>query len=229
MNTRKNIMMSKLLGILALTVSFLTPTFVNAAASYSIELEDAGNSIRDQASLQRGAILFAQKCMACHGAKYIRYNRVARDLGWTDEEVLEKLGKTKNKVVDNMMGGMAPAVAKAAFGTEVPDLSLMSRLKGTDYIYTFLRSFYLNKETGKMDNHLLKGTVMPNVMPMPADEKMLAQYDQDTRDLSNFLEYVGEPAKLERLELAPKVLAFLFVLLILTYLLKKEYWRDIKK
>jgi len=217
--------MKKLIAVLTLSLSLFSGSAFTAGVK--LDLESANNDIMDIESLKRGAVLFSQKCMSCHGVKYMRYNRVAADLDWTDEEALKALGKTRNKAVDNMMGGMAPNVAKAAFGTEVPDLSLMARVKGTDYIYTFVRGWEKDPETGKLDNKLLKGTVMPNIFPKPSDESKLEKYDQDTRDLANFLEYVGEPAKLERLNLAPKVLAFLFVLLILTFLLKREYWRDV--
>lgn len=208
-------------------VAMMAPTTASAAGP-KLDLEKANNSILDQDSLRRGAIIFANRCMSCHSVKYMRYNRLAKDLGWSDEEALKKLNKTRNKPVDNMMGAMPAAAAKAAYGTEIPDLSLMARVKGTDYIYTFIRGFELNKETGKWDNKLLKGTVMPNIMPKPPTEKGMEQYDQDTRDLANFLEYVGEPAKLKRLDLGWKVMLFLLVLIVLTYLLKKEYWRDVK-
>lgn len=199
------------------------------AAGPKLDLEAANNDILDTASLQRGAILFATKCMSCHSVKYMRYNRVARDLGWTDEEVLEKMKKPGSKVVDNMMSSMSPKIAKMSFGTEVPDLSLMARLKGTDYIYTFLRSFEFDKTKGKFDNKILPGTVMPNIMPMPPEgTEMRAKYDEEVKDLSNFLEYVGEPAKTKRLDLGWKVMLFLFILFVVLYLLKKEYWRDVQ-
>lgn len=220
----KNIILASILSSLMLV---LVPS-ISFGAGPKMDVEDAENSIHDTMSLQRGAVIFANQCMACHSVKYMRYNRVAMDLGWTDEEVLEALGKTKNKAVDYMMASMSPEVAKMAFGGEVPDLSLMSRLKGTDYIYSFLRNFKLDTETGKWDNKYLKGTTMPNIMPRPTDEAAMEQYDQDTRDVANFLEYVGEPAKLKRQDLGWKVMLFLFIMFIFAYLLKREYWKDIK-
>jgi len=113
-------------------------------------------------------------------------------------------------------------------GKTPPDLSLMARLRGTDYIYSFLRGFELDETTGEWDNKLLQGTSMPHVLENMQRHFKPEDYVQSTRDIANFLEYVGEPAKLQRYDLGWKVLAFLFLLIILTYLLKKEYWRDVK-
>lgn len=197
------------------------------AAGPSIELDKAENNLRDQDSLQRGAVLFSNYCMACHSTKYMRYNRIARDIGWSDEEVISKMAYGQAKVVDDVMTRMMPGIGTEVLGTEPPDLSLMARLKGTDYIYTFLRSYEMNEE-GKWDNTVLKGTSMPHVLEGVQRYSSEEEFDQAVRDIANYLEYVGEPAKLERYDLGWKVIAFLLVLLWLTYLLKKEYWRDIK-
>lgn len=221
-----NVLFKKIKSILLSALILFPLTSFSSGAS--IHLEKANNSIHDTASLQRGAVLFTTMCMTCHSVKYMRYNRVAQDLGWTDKEVLKKLNKTNNRVVDSMMGSMSEEVAVAAFGTKVPDLSLMARLKGADYIYTFLRSFELDLKTGRFNNHVLPGTVMPNIMPKPKGEEALKEYNQKTRDLVNFLEYVGEPAKLKRHDLGWKVMLFLFIMFIFAYLLKKEYWKDVE-
>ena len=208
-----------------LLLSFVAP--VQAAGGPAIELDPANNNLRDNDSLQRGAVLFSNYCMACHSAKYIRYNRIARDIGWTDEAVVEKMTHGLNKVVDNVETRMVDGVAMDVLGTVPPDLSLMARLKGTDYIYTFLTKYYQD-EKGNWNNHVLEGTSMPNVLEGIQRHAEPAEFQQAARDISNFLEYVGEPSKLERLDLGWKVIAFLLVLLLLTYLLKREYWRDIK-
>ncbi len=218
--------MKKLVTIFSLLLlPLVTP--VQAAGGPSIELKPAENNLRDQDSLQRGAVLFSNYCMACHSVKYMRYNRIARDIGWTDEEVVSKMAYGLNKVVDTVETRMLDGVAMDVLGTEPPDLSLMSRLKGTDYIYTFLTDYYQD-EKGNWDNHVLKGTSMPNVLEGIQRHAEPEEYQQAARDIANFLEYVGEPAKLDRLDLGWKVIAFLLVLLLLTYLLKREYWRDIK-
>ncbi|MBN2866429.1 MAG: cytochrome c1 [Thiotrichales bacterium] len=214
---------------LILLFSFLlaVPFTVQSAGGPSIELEEAGNNLRDKDSLQRGAELFTNYCMACHSVKYMRYNRIARDIGWTDEEVIAKMSFGMNKVVDHVMTRMPEGVAMESMGVEPPDLSLMSRLKGTDYIYTFLRAYYQD-ENGNWNNKALVGTSMPNVLEGMQRHASEEDYAQAVRDLSNFLEYVGEPSKVQRYDLGWKVIAFLLVLLLLTYLLKREYWRDIK-
>lgn len=217
--------MKKLFLLISLSVMAVLPQ-ANAAGP-SIELDKAENNLRDQDSLQRGAQLFTNYCMACHSIKYMRYNRIARDIGWTDEEVIAKMSFNQAKVVDDVLTRMEPGVGTEVLGTEPPDLSLMARLKGTDYIYTFLRSYQMDEE-GKWDNSVLKGTSMPHVLEGVQRYSSQEEYDQAARDISNFLEYVGEPAKLERHDLGWKVIAFLLFLLLLTWLLKKEYWRDIK-
>lgn len=215
---------------LAIVFSLLLLPFTVSvqAAGPSIDLTPAENNLRDQDSLQRGAVLYSNYCMACHSAKYIRYNRIARDLGWTDEEIIAKMTYGQNKPVDLVMTRMDnDDVGMEVLGIVPPDLSLMSRLKGTDYIYTFLTSYYQNEE-GKWNNKVLEGTSMPHVLEGIQRHSSPEDFEQAARDISNFLEYVGEPAKLQRLDLGWKVIAFLLVLLLLTYLLKKEYWRDIK-
>ncbi|VAW49957.1 Ubiquinol-cytochrome C reductase, cytochrome C1 subunit [hydrothermal vent metagenome] len=217
--------MKKMLWIVSL---LLLPLTMNAqAAGPSIELESANNDLRDQASLQRGAVLFSNYCMACHSLKYMRYNRVARDLGWTDEEVISDMSHGLDTVTDNVMTRMKEGVALEVLGTKVPDLSLMARLKGDDYIYTFLRSYHQDDQ-GEWNNKVLKGTAMPNVLQGIERHSTPEEYAQAARDITNFLAYAGEPSKLERLDLGWKVIAFLLVLLLLLYLLKREYWRDIK-
>lgn len=223
-----NVFLKKIKAISLSALMLALVPVTSFGAGPKLDLEDAKNSIHDTESLQRGAVLFANMCMSCHSVKYMRYNRVAKDLGWTDKEVLKNLNKTSFRAVDNMMGGMYDEVAMAAFGTKVPDLSLMARLKGTDYIYSFLRSFELNKEKGKWDNKLLPGTIMPNIMPKPQNTEAMAAYDEKTRDIANFLEYVGEPAKLKRENLGWKVMLFLFIMFFFVYFLKREYWKDIK-
>jgi ubiquinol-cytochrome c reductase cytochrome c1 subunit len=213
---------------LGLIVALWWPfTTVIAAPSYSIELEQPNNDVRDMASLQRGAVLFSNYCMACHSAEYMRFNRVARDLGWTDEEVVEKVAHGLNLPVDSLQTRIQPGVSEAVFGIKAPDLSLMARLKGNDYVYTFIRGYY-EDEQGNWNNHVLAGTSMPNVLEGLKRHASAEEFDQATVDLVNFLDYLAEPYKVKRWDLGWKVVVFLLVLLLFTYLLKREYWRDIK-
>ena len=204
--------MKKLLAVFGLfLLPFTTPA--QAAGGHAIELTPAENNLRDQDSLKRGAILFSNYCMACHSAKYIRYNRIARDIGWTDDEIIQKMTFGQNKVVDTIQTRMVDGVAMDTLGSNPPDLSLMTRVKGTDYVYTFLTEYYQDEE-GKWDNHALQGTSMPNVLEGLQRHETPEDYAQAVRDISNFLEYVGEPAKLQRLDLGWKVIAFLLFLLL---------------
>ena len=217
--------MKKFLWVFTL---FLLPLSINVqAAGVSLDLEEAGNNLRDQDSLKRGAILFSNYCMACHSIKHMRYNRIARNLGWTEEEVISEMAHDLNIVTENVVTRMLDGVAMQVLGTNPPDLSLMARLKGDDYIYSFLRAYHQD-EKGEWDNSILKGTAMPNVLEGIQRHETADDYAKAARDITNFLAYVGEPSKLDRLDLGWKVIAFLLVLLLLTYLLKREYWRDIK-
>lgn len=200
---------------------------VQAAGGYNIELEKVQNNVRDTESLQRGAVHFVNYCMACHSANLMRYNRVARDLGWTEEEVVSLLSYDQRLPVDYMKTWMADGVSEQLFGIQAPDLSVITRAKGNDYIYTFIRGYY-EQEDGTWNNKVLEGTSMPNVLEGVRRHSTEAEFDQFTTDLVNFMDYVGEPSKVQRWDLGWKVIAFLFVLLILTYLLKREYWRDVK-
>lgn len=218
--------MRKISSIFILCMLFPLAGF--AAGGPALDLEKADNSLEDKDSLKRGAVLFSNYCMACHSVKYLRYNRIARDFGWADEEVVEAMTYGQNRAVDNVTTRMLPGVDEEVLGTKVPDLSLMARLKGSDYIYSFMRGYELDEKTGEWDNRLLHGTVMPHVLEGMQRHMSAEEFKQATRDITNFLEYAGEPAKLQRHDLGWKVILFLLVLILLTYLLKKEYWRDIK-
>lgn len=222
-------MMSTIFSRMTLTLAFLVlpVQWVYAAGGYNIELEAANNDVRDLESLQRGAQHFANYCMACHSVSYMRYNRIARDLGWTDEDAVSKMSFGQALPVDYVETRMEPGVSQQVFGTQAPDLSLMARLKGNDYVYTFLRGYY-QEEDGSWNNKVLAGTSMPNVLEGVKRHESAEYYDQVTRDLVNFLDYTAEPYKVQRWDLGWKVIAFLLILLLLTYLLKREYWKDVK-
>lgn len=234
-------------GLLAAPVAF---------AATEVELEPAGNNIADTASLQRGAKYFVNYCLGCHSAEYVRYNRLAADLQLSDAQLLENIMFTGEQPYDTMKIAMRPEDALRWFGVAPPDLSLIARSRGTDYLYTFLRSFYADptRPTG-VDNLVLPGTAMPHVLwelqgvqsavfATDAEHsgpeqfqrfEMLspgaldaAGFDQVVRDIVNFLDYIGEPMQRERQALGIRVIAFLLVFLLIAYLLKKEIWKDVK-
>ena len=214
----------------------------------------AGNDLGDRASLQRGAQLYMNNCSSCHSLKYLRYSRMAEDLGLTEEEVMTNLNFTGAKFGEHIMVAMPPEHAAKWFGQAPPDLSLISRVRGSDWIYTYLKSFYLD-ETRPLgwNNKLFPNASMPNPLwqlqgmqhaevsePDAIGERQVealkvtqpgrlnaVEFDQAVRDITNFLEYAGEPAALKRQSMGVWVILFLAVLTFLFYLLKQEYWKDV--
>ena len=127
-------------------------------------LDAAPKRVNSQAALQNGAKLFVNYCLNCHGAVSMRYNRL-RDIGLTDEQIKQNLLFTGEKVGDMMTVAIAPKDAKAWFGATPPDLSVIARAKGADYLYTYLRTFYKDdtKATG-WNNMAFPSVGMPHVM-----------------------------------------------------------------
>src|SRR5688572_29058081 len=105
--------------------------------------QQAGNDLSDRASLQRGAQLYMNYCSGCHSLKYLRYSRMAEDLGLSEEEVMTNLNFTGAKFGEQIQVSMPHDPATKWFGKMPPDLSLISRVRGSDWIYTYLKSFYL--------------------------------------------------------------------------------------
>lgn len=218
----------RLVGAGMLAVSLAGPA--QAGGGHDVVLDRAKVDVLDTASLQRGASLYAQYCMGCHSMKYMRVSRVAKDLDWTPEEAVATLQVLRNgqgKPHDMMMTTIDPAKATEAFGTLPPDLSLATRLRGEDWVYTFLRS-YQRAADGSISNSLFAGVSMPYIVEGLQRDLPPAEFDAAMRDLVSFMAYASEPSKPQRLMLGWWVLAFLAVLFVLTYLLKKEYWRDVK-
>ncbi len=226
-----------------------------AATDGAFPMEPAGNDISNTASLQRGAKYFVNYCLGCHSARYVRYNRLAEDLGLTEDQLVENLMFTGEQPFDTMVNAMREADAARWFGQVPPDLSLIARSRGADYLYNFLRAFYAEEDvpTG-VNNLVLVNTSMPHVLwelqgirraifeePEGEDEPVFARfetvvpgtldaagYDQVVRDIVNFLDYMGEPMQLQRRALGIKVIAFLLVFLLFAYLLKREIWSDVE-
>jgi ubiquinol-cytochrome c reductase cytochrome c1 subunit len=207
------------------------------------KLMQANVDIANTISLQNGAKLFINYCVSCHSAEYMRYNRMAKDLGLSDDMVKKNLMFASDKIGDTMTIAMRPDDAEQWFGVRPPDLSVIARSKGVDYLYSFLNGFYVDpsRPTG-VNNHYYPNTAMPHVLwelqglqdqhgdahQTSSDGEMTpVQYQQATRDLVAFLDYVGEPAKLVRYKIGFWVIAFLLVLFLVACMVKKEYWKDI--
>ena len=219
--------MKKLVKIkLALASTLLS---FNVFAAANLHLDHANTDISDTASLQNGAKLFMNYCSGCHAIGFMRYNRIAKDLSLSDSLVAEHLMFAGEKPGETITTAMPKEGAAKWFGGTPPDLSLVARSKGTDWIYTYLRGFYEDdSKVFGVNNKVLENASMPDVLWSLKEGKSEAEFNQDVRDITNFLDYVGEPAKLIRTSLGVWVLLFLGVLLVLTYLLKKEYWKDVK-
>lgn len=227
------------------------------AASSNIELDSASVDLTDKPSLQRGAKYFVNYCMSCHSAKYMRYSRLAKDLDMPEQMVKSNLMFTGEKIFDTMTVSMSETDSKKWFGTAPPDLSLITRSRGSDWLYTYLRGFYIDESRPFGSNNIaFKDVGMPNVLwelqggqkavfreEVDADgvptqvfdhfEKVsegsmtTEEFDQAMNDLVTFMEYVGEPVKLERQSLGWKVILFLLIFLVVSYALKKEFWKDV--
>ncbi len=240
-----------------LSVLLLVAPALVAASGGGVHLDKANIDPTNKGSLQRGARTFVNYCMGCHSAKYQRYNRLGRDLGISEEDIIQNLMFTGEKTGDVMDIAMTKEMGKKWFGAPPPDLTLVARVRGTDWLYTYLRTFYRDDSRPfGVNNEVFSSVGMPNVLwELQGTQKAIyktvtdgegrehqvlegveledagsqtpAEFDRTVLDLVNFLAYMGEPIKQQRQSLGIKVLLFLFVFLIVAYLLKKEYWKDI--
>ncbi len=234
----------------------LSLSALSALAAAGGATEHAGTVITDRSSLQRGAQLYMNYCSGCHSLKYMRYSRLAQDLGLSEEMVMENLNFTGAAFGEQIQVAMPADGAQRWFGQAPPDLSVTSRVRGSDWIYTYLKSFYID-ETRPLgwNNTLFPNASMPNPLwtmqgvmrpvygehdavtgealverlelATPGSQSAQA-FDQTARDITAFLEYVGEPAALKRQSLGVWVLLFLAFFTFLAWLLKTEYWKDVK-
>jgi len=240
--------MKKVIASLLLMVS---P--VLALASGGVHLDHAKVDVTDVASVQRGAKYFVNYCLSCHSAKVMRYNRLGADYGLTEEQLLENLIFTGVKVGSTMNVAMSAEDAEQFFGKAPPDLSVIARSRGADWLYTYLTTFYKDDTRPfGVNNIALPGASMPHVLvglqgllkvkdsaaehgpKSSADLEMgepgsmsAKEYEAMVTDLVNYLVYMGEPAQLKRAALGPWVLGFLLIFTVLAFLLKKEYWKDV--
>lgn len=152
-------------AVAALSLALL-PQLASAAEGEGGDLLAANTDVANHASLQRGARNFINYCAGCHSAVYVRYNRIGADLGITDSQLRENLiFNPAAKVSDTIKSALPAADAERWFGVVPPDLSLIARSRGADYVYTYLKSFYADpsRPTG-VNNTVLTGTAMPHVL-----------------------------------------------------------------
>jgi ubiquinol-cytochrome c reductase cytochrome c1 subunit len=224
---------------------------------------EAGNEIANLPSLQRGARNFMAYCSGCHSLRFMRYSRLAQDLQITDEQRDKYLVRPGDKFTDYIRTTMPEKDATEWFGKAPPDLSLVTRSRGSDWVFNFLTTFYADpasRQTG-VNNLQLPGTAMPHVLasaqgvqnavwrnveshgeggvpyatrafekfePGVSGSMTPAQYDEFVRDTVNFLQYASDPTQLEREGLGLWVVLFLLMFTGIAYLLKKEYWKDVR-
>jgi ubiquinol-cytochrome c reductase cytochrome c1 subunit len=221
-----------------------------------IALLAAGTDINNTESLQRGARNFMNYCSGCHSLKYLRYNRMGTDLNIPDSE-LHNLIFTPDKAFEHIESAMPASDSEGWFGRQPPDLTLIARERGADYLFSYLKGFYVDKSRiWGVNNLYLPSTAMPDVlaerqglqkpvfkneqdehgsarMVLVGVETMTAgamkpeEYDQFVRDIVNFLDYAGEPIKAKRQSMGIFVILFLLVFFVFASLFKKEYWTDV--
>jgi len=239
-----------------ITIALLSGGIAVADEEGGIALQSADTDIKNTESLQRGARNFMNYCSGCHSLKYLRYNRLGEDLKIPESELAANLMFTSDKTSDTINSAM-PKDSEAWFGKQPPDLSLIARARGTDYLYSYMKGFYVDKtRPWGVNNLYLPSAAMPDVLaelhglqkPVfknVADEHGSArmvldgvesmtpgalkpeEYDQFVRDIVNFLDYAGEPVKEKRQSMGVFVTLFLLVFFVFAYLLKKEYWKDV--
>ncbi len=241
-----NHIIKKALFVLALLPSFLLP--LNALANAGAHLDKAPIDVSNHASLQRGARTFVNNCLNCHSANYMRYNRLLQ-IGLTEKQIKDNLMFAGEKIGDQMKVSLNPVDAKKWFGVAPPDLSVEVRARGADWVYSYLRGFYRDDTSVTGWSNCVFDPVtckvsMPHVLYELQGEQVMnhethqleltkpgklsvAEYDTLAGDLTNFLAFMAEPAKQQRNHLGWFVLLFLGILLVLTYKLKKAYWKDI--
>jgi ubiquinol-cytochrome c reductase cytochrome c1 subunit len=228
------------------------------AAGGSVHLEPAEIDPDNVSSLQRGARNFMNYCSGCHSAQYVRFNTIGKSLGLSEEQLVDNLMFNADKTFETIKSSMPPADAARWYGKAPPDMSLMARAKGTDYVYNFLKGFYVSPEspTG-VDNLVLAGTSMPHVLwelqgfqaanfehhenedgsvtttfegfeQLSPGSMDAEDYDDFVRDTVNFLAYIAEPIRSDRRKLGVWVIMFLIFFFILSVQLKKQIWKDVK-
>lgn len=238
--------------IFTLTLVFVSLSCLGASGN-GVQLLDANIDLSKKTSLQRGAANFFNYCSGCHSLQYMRYNRIAEDLDLDESLVKSNFMFVGDKIGNTVKVSMKSEDAESWFGVQPPDLSVISRVRGADWLFSFLNGFYTqpDRPTG-VNNLYFSQTSMPHVLWELEGYKRLItpseksgdgstafetviqgklsedEYREFTRDIVSFLVYVGEPARLVRYKLGFWVIAFLFILFIFAYLNKRAIWEDIK-
>jgi ubiquinol-cytochrome c reductase cytochrome c1 subunit len=217
------------------------------ASGAELKLDQAPINPNDYESLQRGARIFVNYCLNCHSANYMRYSRL-EDIGLTEAQIKNNLLFAGEKPGETMSVAMRVSDAKQWFGATPPDLSVISRSRGADWLYTYLRGFYRDDRRPTGWNNIVFDKVgMPHVLWELQGEQILehdehgeaklklvkagrmnqVEYDQMVGDLVNYLAWMGEPSKIKRLQTGLVVMLFLVFFFVVAYYLKREFWKDV--
>ncbi len=241
----------------AATLAALLTTGYGLAAGGAVDLEPANIEPGNLASLQRGARNYMNYCSGCHSAQYVRFNTIGKHLELSEEQLSSYLMFNAEKTFETIRAAMPAKDGARWFGQAPPDLSLMARSRGTDYVYNFMKGFYLDPDspTG-VDNTVLAGTSMPHVLwelqgyqqavfeehsdgemttleferfELVSEGSLSAEdYDGFVRDTVNFLAYIAEPIRSDRRKIGTWVIMYLIVFLVIAVMLKKQIWKDVK-
>lgn len=241
-------MMRSLIGVLAGALALCAWNAQAAGGAKAVFHYDA--DVGNEASLQRGARNYMNYCAGCHSMKHLRYSRIGKDLGIPDDLLKANLMFTSEKVGDPIKASLASEDALKWFGRVPPDLTLSTRLRGESWVYSYLMTFYIDpSKSAGVNNLMLPGLSMPHVLGDLQGWQVLhkgdgehgkpklelvqkgsmtpAEYKAFVSDLVNFMAYAAEPGRSDRVSLGWKVMLYLLLLLAVTYLLKKEYWKDV--
>lgn len=220
------------------------------AASAAIDLDPVDTDHSNLPSLQRGAALFANYCLGCHGLQYQRHQRTANDLGVPEGLYLENLAfNPDTEIGDHITSAMPAEGSKAWFGAQPPDLSMVTRVRSPEWVYTYLRRFYVDPSRPLgVNNDVLANAGMPHALielqgvPYKVCDDTShchieieegtgsmspEEYDGAVADIVNYLDYTGEPYKADRQRIGVYVLLFLVVLFVFTYLLGREFGKEV--
>ena len=227
------------------------------AAGGGGHIEPANIEHDNKASLRRGARNFMNYCSGCHSAKYVRFNTIGKHLDLSEEQLIDNLMFNAEKTFETIQAAMPAEEAAVWYGKAPPDMSLMARAKGADYVYSFLKGFYVSEASPSgVDNLILAGTSMPHVLwelqgyqtanfevhenadgsvtrsfqgfeQLSAGSMDAEDYDDFVRDTVNFLAYIAEPIRSDRRKIGVWVLMFLIFFFILAAQLKKAIWKDV--
>jgi len=218
-----------LLGAITALLASVSVADTETAGVLEDPLVKANVNIYDKVSKQRGAKLFVNYCMGCHSLEYQRYGRLGEDLGIPEDIVLENLNFVSDRIGDTMQNAMDKKDAAEWFGATPPDLTMVARLRSPDWLYSYLIGFYEDASRPYGYNNKIFPLVgMPHVLADLEEELGDEKFREAMLDLTNFLVYTAEPIQETRRKIGFGVLFFLLILLIPAYLLKREYWKDVK-